>query len=293
MSIIILGCALPALASAAASNTSVALRSHPGDGATLTLAKKIQTALKRGRVTVKTQGAAKHSKAAYSLPDKTGSWNFAAATGSVVLNGRLVLHLGHRTVKLGSLKFTRPRKGNGKVTALVGGKSLQPFVITGHAKVEHPGARETLSGLTASLTKAGATKINRALHANVVHSGESLGALTITVTKSGAGPDPTQLQRVACPGWHDHDPGGRWHRSVVPARGLLGGPEAKVFDLDTSQLEQAAAPDGSLDLKGLLATLSSEGASSLNTALGTNAFTTGTPVGGLTVILPAATPPSS
>ena len=69
---------------------------------------------------------------------------------------------------------------------------------------------------------------------------------------------------------------------------MNGGPEVKLFDIDTSQLEQAATPDGTLDLNGLLATLSSEGASSLNTILGTNAFTTGEPVGGVSVILPAA-----
>jgi hypothetical protein len=72
---------------------------------------------------------------------------------------------------------------------------------------------------------------------------------------------------------------------------LNGGPEIKLFDIDTSQLESAATPNGQLDLNGLLATLSSEGASSLNKLLGTNAFTTGMPIGGLTVILPQA--PSS
>ena len=45
---------------------------------------------------------------------------------------------------------------------------------------------------------------------------------------------------------------------------LNGGPEVKLFDIDTSQLEQAATPDGGLSLSGLLATLSSEGASTLN-----------------------------
>jgi hypothetical protein len=72
---------------------------------------------------------------------------------------------------------------------------------------------------------------------------------------------------------------------------LNGGPQIKLFDIDTSQLEAAATPNGQLDLNGLLATLSSEAASSLNKLLGTNAFTTGMPVGGLTVILPQA--PSS
>jgi hypothetical protein len=69
-----------------------------------------------------------------------------------------------------------------------------------------------------------------------------------------------------------------------------GGPEVKLFDLDTSQLEQSALPNGTLDLQGLLATLSSEGAASLNTALGKNLFTTGQPVGGVTLIVP--NPPS-
>ena len=69
---------------------------------------------------------------------------------------------------------------------------------------------------------------------------------------------------------------------------LNGGPEVKLFDIDTSQLEQAATPNGTLDLNGLLATLSSEGASTMNTLLGQNVFTTGQPVGGISVILPTA-----
>jgi hypothetical protein len=72
---------------------------------------------------------------------------------------------------------------------------------------------------------------------------------------------------------------------------LNGGPEVKLFNIDTSKLVQSATPNGGLDLQGLLAELSSEGASSLNQALGTNAFTTGQPIGGLSVILP--NPPSS
>ena len=69
-----------------------------------------------------------------------------------------------------------------------------------------------------------------------------------------------------------------------------GGPEVKLLNLDTSQLVQSALPNGTLDLKGLLATLSSEGAASLNKALGQNLFTTGQPVGGVTLIVP--NPPS-
>jgi hypothetical protein len=49
---------------------------------------------------------------------------------------------------------------------------------------------------------------------------------------------------------------------------------------------QSALPNGTLDLQGLLATLSSEGASTLDTVLGKTVFTTGQPVGGLTLIVP-------
>jgi len=65
-----------------------------------------------------------------------------------------------------------------------------------------------------------------------------------------------------------------------------GQPDVKLFDIDTDQLEESALPNGTLDLQNLLATVSSEGASTLNTVLGTDAFTTGQPVGGLTVIVP-------
>ena len=75
---------------------------------------------------------------------------------------------------------------------------------------------------------------------------------------------------------------------AVDAIGICGGPELKLFDIDTSKLEQAATPNGGLDLSGLLATLSSEGASTLNSVLGQNVFTTGQPVGGITLLLPAA-----
>jgi hypothetical protein len=70
----------------------------------------------------------------------------------------------------------------------------------------------------------------------------------------------------------------------------LGGARVKLLDLDSTKLLQSALPNGTLDLQGLLATLSSEGAASLNHLLGQNLFTTGQPVGGLTLIVPK--PPS-
>ncbi len=361
--------AVPALASAASSSGNVTLHAHSGDGAKLTLPKKLQTAFKREHVTLRAQGATKRKQAAYSLPDNGGTWNFTSATGTVNFNGKLLVHVGKRSIQLRALKFTRPKKGNGSVKALVAGKSMQLFVIKGRAKVKHSGTHETLTGLTASLTKAGAAKINKALHRTVVRPGESLGAFTITVTNNGAtaptsgvgisftrafatatqgagitvNPLPPGTNGLPGPAGATGIPGadgtsislplagssagGSFDKGTltgtVPLAGGLqldngaasatltnpqltlgtgtegsslsfqvnGGPELKLFDLDTSQLEQAATPDGSLDLKGLLATLSTEGASSLNQALGTQTFTTAEPVGGLTLIVPST--PSS
>jgi hypothetical protein len=73
---------------------------------------------------------------------------------------------------------------------------------------------------------------------------------------------------------------------------INGGPEVKVLDLDTSQMLAAATPNGGLSLQGLLATLSPQAASSLNKLLGTNAFKTGQPIGGLTLVLPSGAPSS-
>jgi hypothetical protein len=66
----------------------------------------------------------------------------------------------------------------------------------------------------------------------------------------------------------------------------INGAEVKLLDLETTKLLQSALPNGTLDLQGLLATLSAEGAASLNQLLGKNLFTTGQPVGGVTLIVP-------
>jgi hypothetical protein len=75
---------------------------------------------------------------------------------------------------------------------------------------------------------------------------------------------------------------------------LNGGPEIKLLDIDTDKLLAAATPNGELDLSGLTAELSTEGADSLNQVLGTNAFQPQQLVGGLTIIAPSgSTVPSS
>jgi hypothetical protein len=290
--------------------------------------------------------------------------------------------LGKHKVRINSVTFTRPAKGNGKLTVMLAGHQIKLFTITGKAHVKRAATSETISGLTAKLTKAGATKVDKALHRTAFKAGQSFGAFKVTVSTSpinsaptrgapgatggpgvtgasttGAGVEflpafrqlldsaglsvvplipgsnglPAPLGTTTIPGadgssltlpLNGETAGGSFDQGTltgtIPLSGglqldngaislsltnpmltlgtgtegsslsfrLNGGPEAKLFDIDTSQLEQAATPNGSIDLQGLLATLSSEGSSTLNTLLGQNVFTTGQPVGGLSVILP-------
>lgn len=379
----VLAIMLPLGADAAAATNTVALTSHSGDGATLTLSAKAKRSLSGEHLTLKAQRPATRRKSAYALPDSSGTWNFANATGTLNLKGVLHIVLGKRSAAMKSVTFTRPAKGNRHVTVKLAGHKVQLFTVTGKVKVKHSGATETLTGMTAKLTKAGATKLDKALGKNALSTGQSLGSFTVKVSNvpiagpgsgtsgapapggvtptsssgvglaldpafrslldsvglstvplvPGSGGLPAPLGTTSIPGadgssvtlpLNGSTAGGSFDQGTltgtIPLSGglqldngnvsasltnpeltlgtgtegsglsfeLNGGPELKLFDIDTSQLEQAATPNGTLDLNGLLAALSSEGAATLNQILGQNAFTTGEPVGGITLILPAA-----
>jgi hypothetical protein len=371
----VLALMLPLGADAAAS-ANTAVTSQSGDGATLTLSAKAKRSFSGQHVSLTAQRPATRRKSTYALPDSSGKWNFAKATGTLNLKGVLHVALGRRSVAMKSVTFTRPAKGSGQVTVKLAGHKVQLFTVTGKVKVKHSGATEILSGMTAKLTKAGATKLDKALNKSALSNGQSFGSFTVRVStapiagapgasgvtpssSSGVGlaltPDfvsllksaglsglplvpasgglPAPLGTTTIPGadgssvtlpLNGSTAGGSFDQGTltgtIPLSGglqldngaasvsltnpeltlgtgtegsalsfqLNGGPEVKLFDIDTSQLEQAATPDGGLSLSGLEATLSSEGASSLNELLGQNVFTTGQPVGGLSVILPAA-----
>ncbi|MGO9892447.1 MAG: hypothetical protein ACLP0L_31750 [Solirubrobacteraceae bacterium] len=364
----------------AATSTNTAVTSQSGDGATLTLSAKAKRSFSGQHVSLTAQRPATRSKSTYALPDSSGKWNFAKATGTLNLKGVLHIVLGKRSVAMKSVTFTRPAKGNGQVAVKLAGHKVQLFTVTGKVKVKHSGATEILSGMTAKLTKAGAAKLDKALNKSALSNGQSFGSFTVRVStapitgtppgapgttgvtptsSSGVGlaltPDfvsllnsaglsglplvpasgglPAPLGTTTIPGadgssvtlpLNGSSAGGSFDQGTltgtIPLSGGMqldngaasvsltnpeltlgtgtegsalsfqvnGGPEVKLFDIDTSQLEQAATPGGGLSLSGLLATLSSEGASSLNDLVGQNVFTTGQPVGGVSVILPAA-----
>jgi hypothetical protein len=380
-----LALALPVAAYAATNTAAVA--SGASNGATLALSAKTKKSLAREHVTLTAKRpATSKKKTSFALPDSSGKWNFTNGTGTLNFKGVLHHALKKHSLNVKYVTLNRPAKGNGSVVANVAGhKKVKLFTITGKAHIKQSGVTETISGLTAKLTKAGANRINTALHSKAVKNGQSLGSFTVVVSTSpvttgttatapagaagapgvsGAGssgvgldltPDfrsllgsvglstlpivpasnglPAPLGTTSIPGADGTSvslplAGGSAGASfdqgtltgTIPLSGglqldngqvqasltnptltlgtgtegsslgfsLNGGPELKLFDIDTSQLESSLTPDGELDLQGLLATLSQEGAATLNQLLGQDVFTTGQPVGGLSVILPAA-----
>jgi hypothetical protein len=373
---------LPVSIGAAAVASAAGSGSKSTSSATLTLSLKAKRSLARQHVTVRALRPATRRKSSYALPASSGKWNFTKATGTLKLNGVLAIAVRKRSAKLNSVTFTRPAKGAGQLTVKLARHKVKLFTITGRARVKRSSTSETISGLTAKLTKAGATRLNRTLHSHAFRKGQSFGSFTVKVSNSpvtgtagraGAGAPitgasstgagvafvpafrsllgsaglgavplvpgsnglPAPIGTTTIPGLdgtgvtlplNGSTAGASFSNGVltgtIPLSGGLqlaggalsvsltnpqvtlgtgtegsslsfqvnGGPEVKLFDLDTSQLEQSALPNGTLDLQGLLATLSSEGAASLNTALGKNLFTTGQPVGGVTLIVP--NPPS-
>ena len=355
----------------------VAVTAHAGDKATLTLSGATSRALKKAHVTLQAVKPSTHKKSTFTLPTKSGRWNFTAATGSLNLKGALRVKQGKRAQKLGTLVFSRGAKGGAQLTVKVRGKKVKIFNMAKKgAKAKTKGNRQTISKFNVTLTEQAATLLNKALQHKVFRAKQQLGSFVVTVSStttpaspgagapgtvatsgvgvsfaralesvpglsvtplgSASGGLPAPLGTTPLPivdgssvtlplpsgdaglsfangtvtgtlplsGGIQLDNGqvsatitnptltlGTGTEGSTLSASLNGGPEIKLFDIDTTKLLQAATPDGGLSLSGLVAELSSEGAATLNQVLGTDAFTTGQPIAGLTIILPQA--PSS
>jgi ribosomal protein L21 len=358
----------------------VAVTAHAGDKATLTLSGATSRALKKAHVTLQAVKPSTHKKSTFTLPTKSGRWNFTAANGTLNLKGALRVKRGKRSQQLGTLVFSRGAKGGAQLTVKVRGKKVKIFNMAKKgAKAKTKGNRQTVSKFSVTLTKQAATLLNKALKHKVFRAKQKLGSFQVTVSSTtaagapapgagaGAAAAPTTGVGVSFARALDSVPGlsvtplgsasgglpaplgttpipvldgsavtlplptgdaglsfangtvtgtlplsggiqldngqvsatitnptltlGTGAEGSTLSASINGGPEIKLFDIDTTKLVQAATPNGGLSLSGLLAELSSEGAATLNQALGTDAFTTGQPIGGLTIILPQA--PSS
>lgn len=94
----------------------VAVTAHAGDKATLTLSGATSRALKKAHVTLQAVKPSTHKKSIFTLPTKSGRWNFTAATGTLDLKGGLRVKQGKRAQKLGTLVFSRGAKGGAQLT---------------------------------------------------------------------------------------------------------------------------------------------------------------------------------
>ena len=377
------------VSSAMAATQTVTLKSTKGDQATITLNKQTKNALKKNHIAFKTNKPATRKGNTANFPEKSGKWNFSNISGNVAYNGVTRFVRGQQSVKLTKLTFTRTVKGKkstATLTAVFGKKKVTLLTLTGKVKVKMKGAKETVSGFTAKLSKKAASLLNSGLKHKTFKANQKVGSFALTLTSratlvttplppgapgvpgtpganaagvgvaftpafesalgsSGLSVTPLGpaansilggLSGVTLPLGNDTGvtvPGvggapaasagfdnGTLTASVPLAGGvqlsngtasasltdpvlsigtgtdgssglffsLDGGPEVKLFDIDTAKLEAAALPGGALDLNGLLAELSSELSGTINELAGQQIAPPGQAVGLLSTIVPSS-----
>ena len=151
LSIAVLGLAVVPTAQAA--STSVNVHAHSGDRSTLKISNARKRDWKRQHVRTKVMGPASRPGAMAYFQQSSGKWNFAKATGDLSYSGALRIRDGKRSLTLTDLRFTRTVKDKSSLTARIGKREMSLFMLTGRTHVKRQGARETLSGFTAHLTK--------------------------------------------------------------------------------------------------------------------------------------------
>jgi hypothetical protein len=374
------------VSSAVAATQTVTLKSSKGDQATITLNQQTKKALKKNHISFKTNKPAKRKGNNATFPEKSGKWNFANTSGNVAYNGVTRFVRGKRSVKLTKLSFTRTVKGKkstATLTAFFGKKKVTLLNLTGKVKVKIKGAKETVSGFTAKLSKKAASLLNSRLKHKAFKANQKIGSFSLSLTTratlvtkpappgapgtpgattpgvglsftpalesaldaSGLSVTPLGpaangilggLSGITLPiggGTSVTVPGvggapaasagfdnGTLTASVPLAGGLQlsngdasvtltnpvltigtgidgssglylsinGGPEVKLFDIDTTKLAAAALPGGVLDLNGLLTELSNELAGTINRLAGHQIAAPGQAAGLLSLIVPSS-----
>jgi hypothetical protein len=175
---------LSSVSSALAANT-VTLKSARGDQARITLNKQTKRALSKNHVSFKAGKPAKRKGSHATFPEKSGKWNFINTSGKVAYNGVTRFVRGKRSVTLTRLSFTRTVKGKkstSTLTAFFGSKKVTLLRLTGRIKVRIKGAKETVSGLTAKLSKKAAALLNSRLKRKVFKANQRIGSFSLTLT---------------------------------------------------------------------------------------------------------------
>jgi hypothetical protein len=174
--------------SALAATQQVTLKSSTGDQATIKLNKQTKKALKKNHIALKTNKPAKRKGNNATFPEKGGKWNFSNTSGNVNYKGVTRFVRGKRSVKLTKLGFKRTVKGKkstATLSAFFGKKKVTLLTLTGKVKVKMKGNKETVSGLTAKLSKKAASRLNKGLKHKAFKANQKLGSFSLTLT-SGA-----------------------------------------------------------------------------------------------------------
>ena len=173
------------VSSATAATKTVTLKSTKGDQATITLNKQTKNALKKNHIAFKTNKPATRKGNNTNFPEKSGKWNFANTSGNVAYNGVTRFVRGKRSVKLTKLAFTRTVKGKkstATLTAVFGKKKATLLTLTGKIKVKMKGAKETVSGFTAKLSKKAASLLNSGLKHKTFKANQKVGSFALTLS---------------------------------------------------------------------------------------------------------------
>ena len=171
--------------SAAAATQQVTLKSAKGDQATITLNKQTKKALTKNHIALKTNKPAKRKGNNATFPEKGGKWNFSNTSGTVNYNGVTRFVRQKRSVKLTKLGFNRTVKGKkstATLSAFFGKKKVTLLTLTGKVKVKMKGAKETVSGFTAKLSKKAAGLLNKGLKHKAFKANQKLGSFSLTLT---------------------------------------------------------------------------------------------------------------
>jgi len=173
------------VSSATAATQQVTLKSAKGDQATITLNKQTKKAFKKNHLALKTNKPATRKGNNATFPEKGGKWNFSNTSGTVNYNGVTRFVRQKRSVKLTKLGFKRTVKGKkstATLTAFFGKKKVTLLTLTGKVKVKMKGAKETVSGFTAKLSKKAASLLNKGLKHKAFKANQKLGSFSLTLT---------------------------------------------------------------------------------------------------------------
>jgi hypothetical protein len=144
----------------------------------ITTSPLVKALLAKTGITVTPVGPAKAGGGSLSMPMASGPMSVPSMNGKMKSKGGLRFRFGKRTLVIRDYMVTHHGK-NASVSAIVHGKRITLATIV-RMKAKMSGKHGKMTG-TLRITSAWANLINKLLGANVVHSGATLGELTMAV----------------------------------------------------------------------------------------------------------------